>query len=79
MKNDSAALQALLYQGLAEPMGLLCQASPDLDTARQRLYAARRAAQDPDLDVLQFRASPFAEGNLVIVKERVEIKAHEHL
>lgn len=79
MKSDSATLQALLYQALAEPMGLVCQGEPDFDTARQRLYAARRAAADPDLDVLQFRASPFAEGNLVIVKERVEIKAHEHL
>lgn len=79
MTKSDPALQVLLYQALAEPMGLLCQANPDLETARQRLYAARRAAADPDLDVLQFRASPFAEGNLVIVKETVEIKAHEHL
>jgi hypothetical protein len=73
MTKFDPALQALLYQALAEPIGVLCSVEPNLETARQRLYAARRAAQDPDLSVLQFRASPFAEGNLVIVKETVQV------
>jgi hypothetical protein len=66
-------LTHLLYQALGEPIGLVLQVS-DPSRVRQRLYAARTAAQDPDLAGLQIRQwIPDAEGrgNLVIVKSRV--------
>lgn len=69
-----AELQAVLYEALGEPIGLLCLALPDFDTARQRLYAARAKAADPLLAQLQFRASPLADGNLLIVKEKIRIE-----
>lgn len=68
---------ALLYAALAEPIGLLCQAEPDFATARQRLYSARKKLGDPALEILQFRASPFPEGNLVIVKETIRVTETE--
>jgi len=68
---------ALLYAALAEPIGLLCQGEPSFALARQRLYAARKKLGDPALDILQFRASPFPEGNLVIVKESIQLPAEE--
>lgn len=74
MSPPDPALAALLYEALAEPIGLLCNASPDLERARAKLYATRRALADPALEALQFRASPWpSEGNLVICKATVEI------
>lgn len=72
--KDDQILGSLLYSALAEPIGLLCQAEPDFATARQRLYAVRRRLGDQALEVLQFRASPFAEGNLLVVKETVKVE-----
>lgn len=63
--NDE--LQVILYQAFSEPIGLELEVS-DFIAARQRLYRARELAKDPDLAILQFRASPFIPGNLVIVK-----------
>ena len=61
-------LTEILYLALAEPIGMELAVS-DFDLARNRLYAARRAALDPDLDFLQFRASPWNPGTgLVICK-----------
>lgn len=63
-------LGSLLYQALAEPIGLMLQAS-DRQLARQRLYAARAKLQDPALALLQFRFWPQdgeAVGNLVICR-----------
>lgn len=60
-------LTLLLYQALAEPIGLLLAAEPP-ETIRQRLYQARAAASDPALAILQIRRSPFADGTLVICK-----------
>ena len=57
--------QALLYQALGEPIGLLLQCS-NPGMARQRLYQARVQAADPALAGLQIRMSPFPDGNLVI-------------
>ncbi len=60
----------IMYQALASPVGLLLQVS-DLQRARVRFYQTRRAALDPELNRLQFRASPFEGGNLVICKGAV--------
>lgn len=68
------ALASLLYSALAEPIGLLCEAEPDFAIARARLYATRSKLGDPELDQLQFRASPWPEGNLVIVKSKIEVR-----
>lgn len=65
----------LLYQALREPIGVLVQTS-DFARARQMLYRARADAGDPELSQLQFRVSPGLEGgNLIIVKERVQVAA----
>jgi hypothetical protein len=58
---------SIMYQALAEPFGLLVQTGGNLDTARAKLSAIRKAADDPALAGLRFRRSPFAEGDLVIV------------
>ena len=62
----------LLYQALAEPIGLLLQVS-DPELLRARLYAARKKTQDQDLQGLQIRSSPFEEGNLLIVNRKIEL------
>ena len=73
----SQDLRPLLYQALGQPIGLLLRTS-NFVRARQRLYAARQLAGDPDLDQLQFRASPgLVGGDLIIVKERVQIPVAE--
>lgn len=61
------SLKSLLYSALGEPLGLVLRTS-DTERARQRLYAARRSAADPALDVLQFRLWPTEDGGLVICK-----------
>lgn len=65
-----AQLQEIMYLALAEPVGLLLQTS-DRERARQAFYRARAAASDPALTELQFRVSPFPEGDLVICRQRV--------
>lgn len=73
--NLQAQLKAILYQALAEPIGLLLHCS-DWAKARQGLYRARAEAADPALATLQFRASPgIAGGNLIIIKQKVELPA----
>lgn len=68
----NSTLRTLLYEALAQPIGLLIETS-DRQVFTQRLYKARRDAGDPALNQLQFRASPLGEGTLIIVKERVEV------
>lgn len=64
-------LTVILYQALAQPIGLLVECS-DWNKARQQFYRARTEAKDPELAQLQFRASPGIEGgNLIIVKQRI--------
>lgn len=75
MKHDPA-LATLLYEALAEPIGLLCQGEPSFEVARARLYQTRRQLADPDLEVLQLRASPFPGGNLVICKATVQVSSN---
>lgn len=65
-----AQLQEIMYLALSEPVGLLLQTS-DRERARQAFYRARSAASDPALAELQFRVSPFPEGDLVICRQRV--------
>ena len=66
---------SILYAAKMEPIGLLLRTS-DVRLARQKLYAARRAAEDPQLDDLQFRASPWPEeGDLIIVNRHIELPA----
>lgn len=78
MSAPDPRLSALLYEALAAPIGLLCSAEPDLETARQRLYSTRHKLGDPDLAALQFRASPFPdEGNLVITKQTIQLPANQ--
>jgi len=58
----------ILYTALGSPIGIECEA-PDVAFAIQKLYKARRDAQDPDLDCLQFRRCPHAPDSKVwIVK-----------
>lgn len=72
--TDHSDATNLLYAALAEPIGLLL-ATNDPERARAKLYAARKAALDAELDVLQIRMSPFAEGELVIVKSKLALPA----
>lgn len=62
----SESVAELLYQAMAEPIGLLVQTS-DPERLRQRLYQAR-AAGGTEFSCLQFRISPFPDGNIVICK-----------
>ena len=64
---SEAELQTILYQALAEPIGLLL-ATSDWARARQKLYLARTKLGDPSLAHLQIRHWPGEEGDLVIVK-----------
>ena len=58
----------LLYEALAEPIGLVVQVS-DFPLAQSRLYAARRKSGDPSLAVLQLRRSPYnPDGELWITR-----------
>lgn len=64
----------LLLEAYAEPIGLLLTTN-DAERARQKLYIARRESQQqhPELDQLQIRISPFADGELVIVKSTIQV------
>jgi hypothetical protein len=53
----SDELEALLYQALASPLGIVLVVS-DFHLAQQRLYAARKGLGDPALNALAFRHSP---------------------
>lgn len=71
----------LLYQALAEPIGLGLWAS-DPQRAVQRLYQARAKLADPQLAVLQFRQVAWedegeGEINLVICKRRLQLSKQE--
>lgn len=70
VKSDE--FREILYRALAEPIGLLLSCQGDRASCRQRLYRVRAELQDSDLDCLQIRVSPFGEGDLVIVKSKVQ-------
>lgn len=64
----------ILYMALAEPIGLVI-ATSSVERARQKLYTARRASLDPELDDLQIRISPFTDGDLVIVRQHTAVRS----
>ena len=57
-----------LYHALASPIGIELPTS-DVEKCRTNLYAARTAARDPALSVLEFRQTP-AGNSVLIVKVR---------
>lgn len=61
-------LRSILYSALSEPVGLLLAVDGDPIRARQKLYKVRHELRDPALARLQIRASPLAEGELIIIK-----------
>lgn len=67
--QDKTDFKLLLYAALAAPIGLVLRTS-DPERARQALYASRRAAQDPDLDILQIRTVGVPDGDLVLIKQK---------
>jgi len=56
-----------LYNALASPFGIILECN-DVRALRQRLYTERRAAQDPQLNLLSFVPSPFNPQQLWLVK-----------
>ena len=58
----------LLYQALNSPLGIVVAVS-NFEKVKMRLYSKRRETGDPDLDILQFRRSPYSpESEMWIVK-----------
>lgn len=65
MKPYHRALLSLLSDAAAEPIGLLL-VTEDPEALRDALYRVR--AKEPAFSHLQFRMSPFPEGDLAITK-----------
>lgn len=65
--EENQALRAMLYQALAEPIGLLI-ATPDPERLRKRLWQIKQLAEDPEMERLQIASSPIEGGQIVIVK-----------
>jgi hypothetical protein len=58
------------YSALASDRGVILRTN-DPERAKQRLYAARREAKDPDLDGIAICTSPTApESELWLVKKK---------
>lgn len=55
---EQSALIEILYSALHSPLGLVVTVS-DVKLAQQNFYKARKAAMDPELDILKIRVSPF--------------------
>lgn len=77
-EQEVLKLQAILYQALASPTGLLLRTS-DGPRTRQRLYEARRASADPALAVLQFRLTPQQANGVAITKGALPDTSFEQL
>lgn len=73
--TDKALLLVLLQAAEAESYGLLLRTS-DFPRARAALYKARADAGPGAFANLQFRASPFPEGDLVICHGPAQAPAH---
>lgn len=56
------------YQALAADHGLAV-ATTDRNAMRQKLYSARAAANDPDLDKLSLVLSPTDDAHIWIIKK----------
>ena len=57
------------YMALNSPLGV-CLRTSDPERLRQRLYAARREAADPQLDSISVAISPTAEDEVWLVKRK---------
>lgn len=66
-QQEQNFLIGLLYEALGSPYGLELTAN-DAHRARMRLYEARRTANDPALDRLQFRLAPWDHRVVCITK-----------
>ena len=62
-------LLELLYAALRAELGVRVP-TPEPERLRQRLYAERRKAEDPALDVLSFIPDPRGVAELWLVKTR---------
>jgi len=70
--NQGDQLRAIMYQALAEPIGLLVSTN-DFARARAAFYRARAETGDPELAGLQFRASPGIDGGeLLIINQKLQ-------
>ncbi len=69
MTTTPAQLELLCLRAASEPIGLLLRAS-DPGRARNALYAAakRRGLK------LQIRMSPFSDGDLLLLNDRIEVR-----
>lgn len=76
--EENQALRTLLYQALAEPIGLLI-ATPEPEKLRKRLWMMKQLAEDPELDRVQIANSPVEGGQIVIVKVTREERADPEL
>lgn len=56
-----------LYQALSAPFGIVLRTN-DVEKLRARLYAARKEAQDLDLDNLSLVPSPYSSSELWILR-----------
>lgn len=68
MTDPNRDAQELLYRAFSTPRGIEVTIEPGtFRAAVQRLYRARREANDPALQVLQFRSGP-SDSTLWIVR-----------
>lgn len=59
------------YAALGTNVGI-CIETDDPDRCKQRLYAARKASGDPDLDCLAIVQSPTDAGHLWIIHKEIK-------
>lgn len=62
----------LLYLALSARYGIAIHADP-VELTKQRLYTARRAMKDPNLDHVQIRSSP-VENELWLTNTRPQVQ-----
>lgn len=74
--QDAPTYMAYLYQALASPAGIIINFD-DVSLGRAKLYRARALSQDPDLDILQIRLSPFAPTEQVWIVKGVKKDGQE--
>lgn len=56
MSSNTTPLVELLYRALSAPIGIVVSTN-DVKMLREKLYAVRREAQNPDLEALTFAPS----------------------
>ncbi len=73
---NEADIQAMLYEALAQPVGLLLT-SDDPTRAREAIYRARAKLADEELGRLQVRLVDLPDGQIAIVKGALMPKGQE--